>query len=460
MRREIQKTSATCNEGGKGEAQRAFKEGIMRRVAIHRPERPNFNNQLMEEVLERNNLVKALKRVRKNKGAPGIDGMTVDELQPYLDSEWPNIRARLFSSSYKPLPVRRVEIPKPNGGIRKLGIPTVLDRLIQQALHQVLQIGYDPTFSEHSYGFRPNRSAHQAIAKAQNIQREGYNVVVDIDLEKFFDTVNHDRLMGRMAKDIKDKRVLKLIRSYLRAGIMHNGLVTTPDEGAPQGGPLSPLLSNVVLDELDKELERRGHQFVRYADDCNIYVKSRRAGERVMKSVSQHIEQKLKLKVNQSKSSVTSPSKTKFLGFSFTNGQGIKRRIAPQSIKRFKDRIRLITRGTRRISMLELVKDLKKYINGWIGYFGFCETDSVLRDLDSWIRRRLRNVIWQQWKKFKTRVTGLTKFRVNEEMARKTASSGKGSWRISRSPAMSIAFPSKYFDKIGVPRLLNAKFQS
>ncbi len=349
--------------------------------------------------------------------------------------------------------MKRVEIPKPDGGVRKLGIPTVLDRFIQQAALQVLQRRWDPTFSEHSYGFRPRRSAHQAVAQAQRYIAEGLGWVVDIDLEKFFDRVNHDRLMARIASREEDKRLLKLIRAFLNAGVMENGLVRPTDEGTPQGGPLSPLLSNLVLDELDRELERRGHRFVRYADDCNIYVRSERAGRRVMGSITRFITRKLKLKVNGSKSAVARPKERQFLGFTFTGGRKPKRRIAPTAVVRFRKRIRELTRRTRGVSFRRMIDELSIYVRGWRGYFGFCQTPSVLEDLDSWIRRRLRSVIWKQWKRGRRRFGELKRRGVGTDLAACTAGSPHGPWRISQSPALSIAFPNAFFDSHDVPRL-------
>jgi RNA-directed DNA polymerase len=407
----------------------------------------------MEEVCERNNLRRALKRVKANKGSPGVDGMTVNGLTGYLKEHWPEIREQLLEGTYKPQPVKRVEIPKPDGGRRKLGIPTVRDRFIQQAVMQVLQGRWDPTFSEHSYGFRPGRSAHQAVAQAQRYVAEGYGFVVDFDLEKFFDRVNHDKLMGRVAERVSDKRMLRLIRAFLNAGVMENGLVGPTEEGTPQGGPLSPLLSNLVLDELDRELERRGHRFVRYADDSNVYVRSRRAGERVMESISDFITRKLKLKVNRDKSAVDRPSQRKFLGFSFTPGSMPKRRIAPKALKRFKERIRELTSRTRGVSLDGMVEQLSAYLRGWLGYFAFCETPSVLADLESWIRRRLRCVAWKQWKRGKTRFAELRKRGVNKDLAAQTAGSAHGPFRLSRSPALSFALPDAYFRSLGLPKL-------
>jgi RNA-directed DNA polymerase len=323
--------------------------------------------------------------------------MTIDAAKDYLREHWPNIRAQLLEGTYQPQPVKRAEIPKPDGGIRKLGVPCVVDRLIQQAMLQVFQERWDPTFSEHSYGFRPGRSAQQAVAQAQRYVAEGYNVVVDLDLEKFFDRVNHDSLMARVAARVSDKRVLKLIRAFLNTGVMEDGLVRPVDEGTPQGGPLSPILSNLVLDDLDKELARRGHRFCRYADDCNIYVRSRRAGERVMASVSRFLTNRLRLKVNEAKSAVARPEERKFLGFSISN-DGSERRIAPKALDKFKGRIRDMTRRTRGFSLQQLIKELKPYIVGWRGYFGVCQTPRVLTNLEAWIRRRLRLYLWRQWR--------------------------------------------------------------
>jgi RNA-directed DNA polymerase len=417
------------------------------------PESPAVDECLMEEVCERENLKGALKRVRANRGSPSADGTTVKELPRYLKEHWPAIREKLLEGTYQPQPVKRVEIPKPGGGERRLGIPTVLDRFIQQAVLQVLQKHWDRTFSEHSYGFRPGRSAQQAVAQAQRNIAEGRRWVVDIDLEKFFDRVNHDRLMGRLAQRVRDKRVLKLIRGFLNAGVMENGLVSPTTEGTPQGGPLSPFLSNIVLDELDRELERRGHCFVRYADDCNIYVRSERAGRRVMESITGFIPKKLKLKVNQAKSAVARPGKRKFLGCSFTTGKEPRRRIAPAALDRCKERVRDLTRRTRTVGLEGMVKELSEYLTGWKGYFGFCQTPSVFLDLDSWIRRRLRCVAWKQWKRGRKRYAELRTRGVRKELAAQTAGSTHGPWRISRSPALSYALPNALFDALGLPRL-------
>ncbi len=448
-RRNIQLTLAFPEEG-RGKAPMASGGGTETPAAVREPESPAGTECLMEEVCGRENLRKALKRVKKNKGSPGVDGMTVAELPGYLEEHWPEIREELLGGTYRPQPVRRVEIGKPGGGVRKLGIPTVLDRVVQQAVMQILQERFDPTFSEHSYGFRPKRSAHQAVTRAQEYIAAGYRWVVDIDLEKFFDRVNHDMLMGRIAERVEDKRVLRLIRAFLNAGVMAGGLVSPTTEGTPQGGPLSPLLSNIVLDDLDRELERRGHRFVRYADDCNIYVRSERAGRRVMEGIGRFIEKKLKLRVNEAKSAVARPWARKFLGFSFTLNRKPKRRIAPEAIRRFRKRVRELTRRTRGVSLEQMVESLSRYLRGWRGYFGHCETPSILRGLDSWIRRRIRSVAWKQWRRGRRRFAELRARGVGKELAAQTAGSTHGPWRISRSPALSFAFPTAFLETLGL----------
>jgi RNA-directed DNA polymerase len=428
-------------------------EGTESLAAKRETESPAIGEQLVEEVCERENCKQALARVKANKGSAGVDGMTVQQLPEYLKQHWPVIREQLLSGTYKPQPVKRVEIPKPDGGVRKLGIPTVLDRFIQQAVMQVLQRKWDRTFSEHSYGFRPGRSAHQAVEQAQKYIAEGYRWCVDLDLEKFFDRVSHDKLMSKIAERVSDKRMLKLIRMFLTAGVMENGLVSPVDEGTPQGGPLSPLLSNIVLDEFDRELERRGLRFARYADDSNIYVRSRRAGERVMASITRYIMTKLKLKVNEQKSAVARPWERKFLGFSFTRAKTPKRRIAPKAVDRFKERVREITGRSRGVGIERTAEDLTRYLRGWIGYFGKCETPSVLENLEQWSRRRLRSAIWKQWKLGSTKFAELRKRGVNHDLAAKTAGSGHGPWRLADSPGLHIALPNAYFDSLGIPRL-------
>jgi RNA-directed DNA polymerase len=435
-----------------GEAPKVPGKGTEPFVALFSPESPAGNEGLMEDARPEN-LKKALRQVRRNKGCPGIDGMSVEQLSGYLVLHWSDIREQLLSGTYKPMPVKRVEIAKPGGGVRKLGIPTVVDRFIQQAVLQVLQRRWDPTFSAASFGFRPGRSAHQAVARAQEYIRQGYGIVVDIDLEKFFDRVNHDMLMGRVAKRESDKRVLKLIRSYLNAGVLENGLISPTDEGTPQGGPLSPLLSNIVLDDLDSELEKRGLNFVRYADDCNIYVKSERAGERVMASISRFITVKLKLKVNREKSAVARPQRRKILGFSFTWGKEAKRRIAPQALLRFRKRVRELTRRSKGMNIKQTIAKLAEYLNGWRGYYGFCETPSVLEELSGWLRRRLRCVLWRQWKRGKKRFAELVKRGVGKDLAAITAGNAYGPWRNSGLKALQIALPNAWFISLGLPKL-------
>jgi RNA-directed DNA polymerase len=418
------------------------------------PESPAKTDRLMEEVCERENLKEALRQVKANKGSSGVDGMTVVALSDYLKRHWPAIREQLLNGTYEPQPVRRVEIPKPDGGVRKLGIPTVLDRFIQQAVMQVLQRRWDRTFSDHSYGFRPGRSAHQAVAQAQQYIAEGHGWCVDLDLEKFFDRVNHDKLMGRIANRIADKRLLKLIRAFLNAGVMENGLVSPSVEGTPQGGPLSPLLSNLVLDELDRELERRGHRFVRYADDCNIYVRSERAGQRVMESITRFITQRLKLKVNETKSAVARPQERKFLGFSFSAGPEVKRVIAPKALDRFKARIREITRRAKGVSIETTMEELAPYLRGWRNYFGFCETPDVLVYLTRWVRLRLRAALWRQWKTPRRRRAALLQLGVRPRLASNTAGSGRGPWYLARAKALSVGLSNAYFKSLGLPTLI------
>ena len=452
IKRQNNQLRLAFGEEGRSEAPASPGEGSETLTAKRMIESPASNNeQLMEEVCERENCLQAYKRVKSNKGSPGIDGMTVDALTVYLKEHWPAIREQLLTGTYKPQPVKRVEIPKPDGGVRQLGIPTVLDRMVQQAVMQVLQDRWDAEFSEHSHGFRPGRSAHQAVAKAQKYIAEGRRWVVDLDLEKFFDRVNHDKLMAAVARRVADKRMLKLIRAFLTAGVMENGLVGSVDEGTPQGGPLSPLLSNLVLDELDRELERRKHCFERYADDCNIYVRSRRAGERVKRSITCFIVRRLKLKVNEAKSAVARPVDRKFLGFSFTGAKQPRRRIAPKAVLRFKQKVGEFTGRTRGVSIERMTKQLTSYLRGWKGYFGFCETPSVLESLDQWIRRRLRSVIWRQWKR--GRYARLRQLGVPRALATTTAASSHSCWRMANSPAMSLALPIAHFDALGLPRL-------
>jgi len=410
---------------------------------------PVEEEQLMEKVVDRDNLLMALRNVKRNGGAPGIDGMTVEELPDYLKRKWPKIRGQLLDGTYVPLPVKRIEIRKPGGGIRQLGIPTVLDRFIQQALLQILQQEWDGTFSESSFGFRPKRSAHQAIKRSQEYLKRGYLWVVDMDLEKFFDRVNHDKVMSEVRKRVSDKRVNILIQRFLRSGIEHEGRLMKSEMGTPQGGPLSPLLANLMLDNLDRELERRGHRFVRYADDCNIYVKSKRAGSRVLGSISRFLETHLKLSVNEAKSAVDRPWRRQFLGFTFSSK--LNRRISVKSIKRFKNRIREITCRVRGRRIEVIVKELRRYMLGWQGYFNFAQVRHILRELDSWIKRRLRCYLWKQWGRRGYRE--LRKLGVSRDLAWNTAKSAHGPWRLSRSPGLAFALPAKYFAAMGLPRL-------
>jgi len=420
------------------------------------PNRESVNDEtfdtsmLLEEVLERNNMLLALKRVISNKGSHGVDGMKIDELREHIKKHWDTIKAKILESKYNPSPVRRVEIPKVDGGVRLLGIPTVQDRLIQQAIAQILSRIYEPLFSNNSFGFRPRRGAKDAVTKSKQYINEGNRWVIDMDLEKFFDKVNHDILMGKLEKKIKDKRLLSLIRKYLKSGILINGVSVTSAEGTPQGGPLSPLLANIMLDELDKELEKRRHKFCRYADDNNVYVKSKRAGIRVMESMIKLIENKLKLKVNKDKSAVDFVSKRKFLGFSFYFAKGgAEIRIHEKSIKRFKDKIKFYTNRNIGISMESRLKKLNQIMMGWINYYGIANAVAKLKELDKWIRRRLRACIWKQWKKISTRHRNLVKLGINKYKAWEYANTRKGYWRISKSPILSKSLNNKYLESLG-----------
>lgn len=406
--------------------------------------------ELWGQIWANQNVVRAQERVERNGGAPGIDGMTVKELRPYLREHWLEIRKALDEQTYKPQPVRRVEIPKPEGGVRQLGIPSVIDRYLQQAMAQVLTPLFEPKFSPHSYGFRPGRSAQDAVKQAQEYVQAGYEWAVDIDLEKFFDRVNHDMLMARVARVVKDKRVLKLIRAYLKSGVMVEGVVIDTEEGAPQGGPLSPLLSNIMLDDLDKELEQRGHKFVRYADDCNIYVKTQRAGERVMESVKAYLEKKLKLKVNPKKSKVDRASRVKFLGFSFFKRKGeVLIRVAKRSRERFCEKLRRLTKRTRSGKLEEVIQEINRYTMGWIGYYRLANTPSVYEDLDSWIRRRLRQMIWKRWKRGTTRYQMLVKLGIPRWYAQEGAG-GKSPWHMANSPVINAALSNDYLRNSGL----------
>jgi len=413
--------------------------------------------RLMEAAVERSNMLWAYERVVKNEGAPGVDGLTVAEFKPWLQAHWPSVRQALLTGEYMPAAVRKVEIPKPQGGVRTLGIPTVLDRLIQQSLNQVLQPLFDPEFSQSSYGFRPGRDAHQAVKAAQSYVAEGKRWVVDLDLEKFFDRVNHDVLMARVARKVKDERVLKLIRRYLEAGLMEGGIATARAEGTPQGGPLSPLLSNILLDDLDRELEGRRMNFCRYADDCNIYVGSKRTGERVMQAVTAFLERRLKLKVNASKSAVARPWERKFLGYSMTWHQKPKLKIAPQSRERLADKIRKTLRETRGGSLKQAIERLNPVLRGWVAYFRLTEVKSVLEDLDGWIRRKLRTLLWRQWKRAYTRAKNLMRAGLGEVRAWQSATNGHGPWWNGGASHMNAAYPKSWFDRMGLVSLLETR---
>lgn len=411
---------------------------------------------LMEAAVERGNLMTASERVIRNKGAAGVDGIGVADFKEHLKLHWPTIRSRLLDGSYVPQPVRRVEIPKPQGGVRTLGIPTLTDRLIQQALHQVLQPLFEGNFSASSYGFRPGRNAHQAVQAARQYVADGRRYVVDMDLEKFFDRVNHDILMSRLAEKVKDKRVLKLTRRYLEAGMMAGGVVSPRQEGMPQGGPLSPLLSNILLTDLDRELERRGHCFCRYADDCNIYVRSKAAGEHLMASLSRFIERKLKLKVNEAKSAVDRPWNRKFLGYSLTWHKVPRLRVARTSLQRLEGRIREVLRGARGRSLNRTIEELNPLLRGWAAYFKLTETKGNLEKFDGWVRRKLRCILWRQWKRRSARYRHLLKRGLGEVRARKSASNGRGPWWNSGASHMNAAYPKAFFDRLGLVSVLDS----
>lgn len=439
----------------RSESPMAREEGTVLPAADSTTESPTSSDRLMESICDPENLDTAMAKVIANGGAPGVDGMRVKELEKYFERHRDRIIGELLAGTYQPQPVQRVEIPKPDGGVRKLGIPTAVDRVIQQAILLVLSPQWDKTFSEHSFGFRPGRSAHDAVAQAQTYLEEGYTWVVDMDLEKFFDRVNHDVLMSRVARRVTDKRLLKLIRAFLNSGVMIDGLAEATPEGTPQGGPLSPLLSNLLLDDLDRELESRGLRFARYADDCNIYVKSQRAGERVLQSMTRWLATKLRLRVNQSKSAVDRPWKRKFLGFTFTTQR--QRSIAPASRVKFKKRIRELTKRNRGVSLMRVISELRSYLQGWRGYFGFCQTRSVLREFDSWIHRRLRSYAWKQWKTGKRRFAELRRLGVGTDLAARTAGSSKRYWHISRSPALNMSLTRAYLIGLGLPLLLESE---
>ncbi|WP_219951923.1 group II intron reverse transcriptase/maturase [Dickeya zeae] len=448
-----QKTHRGPEAGKRGEALYVGAQGAETVQAPPNGESPSSTAWLMEAICEPVNLRQALKRVKANKGAPGVEGMSVSELPDYLKHHWPELKAQLLSGSYCPSPVRRVTIPKPGGGERLLGIPTVVDRFVQQATMQVLQRQWDASFSDSSYGFRPGRSAHQAVKQAQGYIGSGHHWVVDLDLEKFFDRVNHDVLMSRVAKRVSDKRVLSLIRGFLNAGVMEAGLVSPVTEGMPQGGPLSPLLSNLLLDDFDKELEKRGLKFARYADDCNIYVKSERAGNRVMEGLTHWLSRKLKLKVNGKKSAVAHPATRKFLGYSFRVGRKVWCVVSPESVKRFKTRVRELTGRNTGRSLEQLIQPLKRYLTGWKSYYGLNEWPSLMRALNMWIRRRLRSVLWKQWKTGGKRFNALRARGISKDLAAQTVGSCHKQWRISCSPALNMSLPNSLFRGLGLPEL-------
>ena len=413
--------------------------------------------RLMEAVVERSNMLCAYERVVANEGAPGVDRLTVAELKPWLKAQWAKVRQALLAGEYMPAAVRKVDIPKPQGGVRTLGIPTVVDRLIQQALHQVMQPLFEPEFSESSYGFRPGRNAHQAVEAARSYVAEGKRWVVDMDLEKFFDRVNHDVLMARVARKVKDKRVLKLIRRYLEAGLMEGGVASARTEGTPQGGPLSPLLSNILLTDLDRELEKRGHRFCRYADDCNIYVGSERSGQRVMTAITAFLERRLKLKVNADKSAVARPWQRKFLGYSMTWHREPKLRIAEPSRKRFAEKVRKALRAGRGRSLKRVIEDLNPLLRGWMSYFRLTEVKGALEELDGWIRHKLRTLLWRQWKRSYTRAQHLKRAGLSEARAWQSATNGRGPWWNGDASHMNAAYPKSWFDRMGLVSLLAAQ---
>jgi RNA-directed DNA polymerase len=440
---------------GRGRKSREYAPGVSGVTATTENDWTEAGERLMEEIVGRPNMMKAYNRVVSNKGAAGVDCMTTGQLKGYLQAEWPRIREELLNGTYQPHPVRKVEIPKPGGGTRMLGIPTVLDRLIQQAMYQELGPLFEPGFSASSYGFRPGRSAHQAVQAARDKVAAGLRWVVDIDLAKFFDRVNHDILMSRIARKIKDKRVLLLIRRYLQAGLFEGGIISPRSEGTPQGGPLSPLLSNILLDELDKELERRGHSFCRYADDCNIYVGTRRSAERVMASIITFLEKRLKLTVNQEKSAVARPWHRQFLGYSMTQHRIPKLKVGDKALERLKMKLREIVRKGRGRNHKRVIEEVTPILRGWSNYFKLSEVKKPFEELDSWFRRKLRCILWRQWKRPFTRAKKLMQRGLTEERAWKSATNGRGPWWNSGAAHMNAAFTTSYFRKLGLISLLN-----
>ena len=453
MRRESRQLELAFGSGGEALVPGRSAEAL---TAAQGNERARTDH-LMERVVEEGNMKAAVRRVKGNKGGPGVDRMSVEELPRWLEGNWERLRTELLSGNYRPRMVKRVEIPKTGGGVRQLGIPTVVDRMIQQMLLQVLQPKFDPTFSEHSYGFRPGRSAHQAVKAAKRYVEEGRRWVVDVDLEKFFDRVNHDILMSRLARRMEDKRVLKLIRRYLEAGVMVNGVVMDRAEGTPQGGPLSPLLANVLLDEVDKELEKRGHAFARYADDGNVYVRSERAAKDVMETLKR-LYAKLKLKVNESKSRVARVWVSQFLGYGLytargRSGNGVKHRVGMKALKAMKERVREITSRSAGRSLEQVAEKLKEYLTGWKEYFRLAETPGIFANLDKWIDHRLRMVRLKQWKRGRTTYRALRAKGVRPPKAASAAALTRHWWRTSRQIGLHIALPCTYFAALGVPRL-------
>lgn len=463
MKKTQERGEAMPRASGRGSERNSQGKPVEASIVAAGGDEPNPGMMLlMEEVIERDNMTRALHRVERNRGVAGVDNMPVENLRPYLKEHWPRIKEQLLRGSYRPQSVKRVEIPKPGGaGVRKLGIPTAIDRLIQQALHQVMSPIFDPHFSESSYGFRPGRSAHQGVQQARSTVESGKRWVVDMDLEKFFDRVNHDILMSRLARRVKDKRVLLLVRKYLQAGIMEEGLIRAAREGTPQGGPLSPLLSNILLDDLDKELERRGLEFCRYADDCNIYVKSRRAGERVLASITGFLEKRLKLKVNSEKSAVARPWERKFLGYSMTNQMKPRLRVAPESVKRIREKLKETFRQGQGRNLERFIKEeLNPILRGWGNYFQLAQVSGVFEELDGWVRRKIRLIHWRQWKRVFTRVKGLMKQGIAEERAWKSSRNGRGSWWNSGASHMNEAFPKSYFDRMGLISLAHERLRA
>lgn len=453
MEGQLQKRQAKYLEATSGEFRRNLTGSVG--SAIHptsgKDQLVHNTTKQMEQLVERPNMFEAYEKVVANKGIAGVDEITTDELKAYLNRHWERIKQELLDGTYQPQPVKRVEIPKPNGGTRKLGIPTVMDRLIQQALNQILTPIFEPTFSRHSYGFRPGRSAHQAVLQAREYVRGGKRWVVDMDLEKFFDKVNHDILMERIRRKVKDTRILNLIRRYLKAGVMDKGVVVKNEEGTPQGGPLSPLLSNIMLTDLDNELEKRGHAFCRYADDCNIYVQSEKAGKRILESVTRYLEGKLKLKVNQEKSAVARPWQRKFLGFSLTSQKKTRIRVHEKSVEKIRDKVKKICRIGRGWDITRLIKEkLNPVIRGWINYFKQADTSTYAKELDAWIRRRLRVMIWRQWGRARSRYNNLKKAGIDKERAFMLAYNSKGPWRISSFKTLADALPWTWFEEKGL----------